>query len=381
MDGKAMTASRRVIITGIGLGSPLGWTSQNHLDGFADVSPPSPAFVEAWRPCCMLDAGAFDPADHVPARSDRRQMEQWQLLGVSAAAQALVSARCPEGVARQDVALNIAANGGAREHVVDIALLSELRNAPDRDLRLNMELGRKLRPSFLLGQLANMLAGNIAILLGTGGGARTFLGEEIAGVQALRDAVARIAAGQDECILLVAVFDAQQAHTVLSLELGGLLQREPAPPVLSGARSGLVPGTQAVALVLEAEEAARRRGAPLRAVVGAVAEAWAPAWSLAGSLADRLAGLTEGHGVDLCLTGASGLPGVTAIEIEAIHRLLPDVSVQAVGDRIGHGMEATFPALVALAAQRVEAGPARSVLASVVGHRHGAGAALVEAVS
>jgi 3-oxoacyl-[acyl-carrier-protein] synthase II len=376
-----MTASRRVIITGIGLGSPLGWTPQNHLDGLTDVSPPPPPFVEAWRPYCILDAGAFDPDAHVPARSDRRQMERWQLLGVSAAAQALASARCPEGGPRQDIALNVAANGGAREHDVDVALLSELRDAPERDLRLNMELDRKLRPSFLLGQLANMLAGNIAILLGTGGGARTFLGEEIAGVQALRDAVARIAAGQDECILLAAVFDAQQDHTVLSLALGGLLQRGPAPPVLCGTRSGLVPGTQAVALVLEAEDAARRRGAPLRAVVGTVAEAWAPARSLAGSFGERLASLTEGHCVDLCLTGASGLPDATAIEIEAIHGVLPGVPVEAVGDRIGHGMEATFPALVALAAQRVDAGQARSVLASAVGHRHGAGAVIVEAVS
>jgi 3-oxoacyl-[acyl-carrier-protein] synthase II len=339
-----------------------------------------PAYVEAWLPYCIHDVAAFDPAEHVPAQSDRRQMERWQLLGVTAAAQALASAGLQEGVLRQDIALNIAANGGAREHEVDVALLNGLGNAPDRDLRLNVELGRKLRPSFLLGQLANMLAGNIAVVLGTGGGARTFLGEEIAGIQAVRDAVARIAAGQNEIILLAAVFDAEQAHTVLSLALGGLLQTEPAPPILDGVRSGLVPGTRAVALVLEAEEEARRRGAPLRAMLGAVAEVWAPDPSCESSFGDSLAGLTEGRRVDLCITGASGLPDTTAIEIGAIHRLLPGVSIQAVGDRIGHGMEATFPALVALAAQTVEAGAARSVLASVVGHRHGAGAVIVEAV-
>jgi 3-oxoacyl-[acyl-carrier-protein] synthase II len=375
-----MTASRRVVITGVGLGSPLGWTHRDHRDGLANTSP-LPAYVEAWRPYCVLDVAAFDPADHVPARSDRRQMERWQLLGVSAAAQALASAKLSEGAPRRGVPLNIAANGGAREHEVDVALLTELGNAPDRDLRLNAELGRKLRPSFLLGQLANMLAGNIAIILGTGGGARTFMGEEMAGVQALRDAVARIAAGQNDCILLAAVFDAEQAPTVLSLALGGLLQKEPAPPVLSGVRSGLVPGTQAVALVLEAEDAARRRGAPLRAVVGEVAEAWPPAPSLEDILGDCLAALREDARVDLCITGASGLPDATATEIEAIRRLLPGVPIQAVGDRIGHGMEATFPTLVALAAQTVEAGASGSVLASAVGHRRGAGAVIVEAIS
>ncbi len=52
-----------------------------------------------------------------------------------------------------------------------------------------------LRPTLFLAQLSNLLAGNISIVHGVTGSSRTFMGEESAGVDAVRIALARIAAG------------------------------------------------------------------------------------------------------------------------------------------------------------------------------------------
>ena len=50
-----------------------------------------------------------------------------------------------------------------------------------------------LRPTLFLAQLSNLLAGNISIVHGVTGSSRTFMGEEAAGVDAVRIALARIA--------------------------------------------------------------------------------------------------------------------------------------------------------------------------------------------
>lgn len=119
-------------------------------------------------------------------------MEPWQLLGVSAARLALEDAGIVEAQALEALYLNVCANGGARECDLDIEVLEALHAANDPDAALLGALNRKLRRSFLLGQLSNMLAGNIAIILGVGGGARSFMGGYMAGADALADAVARV---------------------------------------------------------------------------------------------------------------------------------------------------------------------------------------------
>ena len=67
---------------------------------------------------------------------------------------------------------------------------------------LNERLMSDLRPTLFLAQLSNLLAGNIAIVHGVCGTSRTFMGEEAAGFDAARIALARIAAGQSDIALI-----------------------------------------------------------------------------------------------------------------------------------------------------------------------------------
>src|SRR5262245_27104839 len=153
---------------------------------------------------------SFD--SQIPKKGDQRQMEPWQRIGVYAAGLALDSAGVKGNadiLGRMDMI--VAAGGGERDLAVDGAILSGLPKAGENpgaegggehDRFLNERLMSDLRPTLFLAQLSNLLAGNISIVHGVTGSSRTFMGEESAGVDAVRIALARIAAGQSEIALV-----------------------------------------------------------------------------------------------------------------------------------------------------------------------------------
>ena len=135
----------------------------------------------------------------IPRKGDQRQMEPWQRIGTYAAGLALDYAGVKgnaEILGRMDMI--VAAGGGERDVAVDGAILSGLRGAANPGHFLNERLMNDLRPTLFLAQLSNLLAGNISIVHGVTGSSRTFMGEEAAGVDAVRIALARVAAGQSE---------------------------------------------------------------------------------------------------------------------------------------------------------------------------------------
>ena len=80
-----------------------------------------------------------------------------------------------------------------------------------------------LRPTLFLAQLPNLLAGNISLVHGVVGSSRTFMGEEAAGVDAVRVAQARVASGQSELTLVGGAYNGARWDVLLAFELGGVL--------------------------------------------------------------------------------------------------------------------------------------------------------------
>ena len=76
-----------------------------------------------------------------------------------------------------------------------------------------------LRPTLFLAQLSNLLAGNISIVHGVTGSSRTFMGEESAGVDAVRIALARIAAGQSDIALVGGAYNGERARPADALRV------------------------------------------------------------------------------------------------------------------------------------------------------------------
>ena len=367
--------SRAVVITGLGLVSCAGEGVEAHLAALdGDAAPRTDTETFAPYPVHPAPAIAWD--GQIPKRSDQRQMEAWQRLGVYAAGLALDSAGVKDDAAlKQALHLVVAAGGGERDYAADGAILTGLRDAPEPGAYLNERLQNDLRPTLFLAQLSNLLAGNIAIVHGVTGASRTFMGEESAGVDALRIAQARVASGQIDAILVGGSYNAERPDVLVIHAMGGFLARDVYRPVFArGGSGGFILGSCAAFLMLESQAHAAARGARAMARLDAVASdrtRRAP-----GGVAASLEALWRQAGLstpDHILSGATGCAPITAEERDALAQLAPDAQLRALGDVVGHGLEVAAPFGVALAAALVAAGRAREVAVTTVGHRRGEG--------
>jgi 3-oxoacyl-[acyl-carrier-protein] synthase II len=378
-----MSERRDVVVTGIGLVSCAGEGIAAHLAAL-DAGAPARTDTETFAPYTVHPVAPLALDGQIPKKSDQRQMEPWQRLGVYAAGLALESAGVKgDADLKGRMHLVVSAGGGERDTAVDGAILTGLRAAEDPGAYLNEHLQNDLRPTLFLAQLSNLLAGNIGIVHGVTGASRTFMGEEAAGTDALRIAQARIASGQVDCMLVGGSYSAERPDVMVIHEMGGYLRARDFRPVFDRMpedEAGFILGSAAAFLVLEAAEHAASRGARALARLGPVGSdrtKRAP-----GSTEASLAALWAATGLaapDAVIAGATGVAPVTAEEGAALARLAPGVPVTALGDLTGHSLETTAPFGVALAAALVSEKGLAEVAVTVVGHRRGEGVIRVTA--
>jgi 3-oxoacyl-[acyl-carrier-protein] synthase II len=374
---------RDVVITGIGIASSLGEGVETHAAALA-AGGPSVVDTEGFKPYPVHPLKPLELDKQIPKKSDQRQMEPWQRLGVYTAGLALDSAGLKDDVeAKSALQVIVAAGGGERDHAVDAAILEGLRSANDTGAFLNERLMGDLRPTLFLAQLSNLLAGNIAIVHGVTGPSRTFMGEEQAGVDAIRTAHARIASGQSDLMLVGGAYNAERRDMLLLFELGGYLHRDDFKPVFEREDApGLITGSAGAFLVLESAERAAARGAKAYAKLKHTAAARSR--REAGTVQSALNGLLGSFGPvasnALAISAATGCAGITGEEAAAIAAAAASAKRIATGDLVGHGVEAAFPVSVALAAIALSAGQAKEAIVTGAGHWRGEGAAhLVQA--
>ncbi|MEE8629499.1 MULTISPECIES: beta-ketoacyl-ACP synthase [Methylobacterium] len=372
-----MTAvpTRPVVVTGLGLVSCAGEGVEAHLAAYRSAQAPR-TDAKTFAPYPVHPVAPLSLDGQISKKSDQRQMEPWQRLGVYAAGLALDAAGAKADAAlKSAMHLVVAAGGGERDYAVDGQILTGLRQAADPGAYLNERLQNDLRPTLFLAQLSNLLAGNIAIVHGVTGASRTFMGEESSGVDALRIAQARIAAGQLDIVLVGGSYNAERADVLLIHEMGGHLSKPEYRPVFERAAApGFILGSGAAFLVLEAADHAAARGARALARLDAVASDRTKRRD--GSVADSLTDLWGRAGLarpDAVISAATGCAGITGEERDALTALAPQAPVRALGDLTGHTLEAAAPFGAALAAALVAAGEAREVAVTAVGHRRGEG--------
>src|SRR5439155_18459637 len=95
-----------------------------------------------------------------------------------------------------------------------------------------------LRPTLFLAQLSNLLAGNISIVHGVTGSSRTFMGEESAGVDAVRIALARIEAGQSDIVLVGGAQNSERRDFLIIFAFGEKLVKDRFAPAWERAACG-----------------------------------------------------------------------------------------------------------------------------------------------
>jgi len=368
---------RDVVITGIGLASSLGEGIETHAAALGGGAAPV-VDATSFAPYPVHPLKALELDRQIPKKSDQRQMEPWQRLGVYTAGLALDGAGLKEdAAAKADLQVIVAAGGGERDHAVDSAILTDLRGAREPGPFLNERLMGDLRPTLFLAQLSNLLAGNIGIVHGITGASRTFMGEEQAGVDAIRIAHARIASGQAETILVGGSYNAERRDMLLLFELGGYLRQGGFAPVFARDDApGLITGSASAFLVLESAERAAARGAHAHARLGKVAATRSKRQpgTVEAALRGLLAGFGEVSTGALAVSAATGVAGITAEEATAV-ATLPGGHRVATGDLLGHAVEAAFPVSIALAAAALSTGQAAEAVVTGAGHWRGEGAA------
>jgi 3-oxoacyl-[acyl-carrier-protein] synthase II len=391
---------REVWITGVGLLTCLGEGLEATWNYFAGGNPPR-YDDQSFAPYIVHSLGPISFDKQIPKKGDQRQMEMWQRIGVYAAGLALDDA----GLAGKHDLLDhtdmiTAAIGGERDVPVDTAILAGVRKADKPDVFLNERLMNDLRPTLFLAQLPNLLAGNISIVHGVVGSSRTFLGEESSGVDAVRIAHARVAAGQSEVTLVGGASYGSRWDHLLGFELGGApLQGKFASVWDRGPQGGIAYATLGAFLVLESPQHAQARGARAHARISAVrsdrnrrGEGEIEAtlrrqWEAIAPKVDRARAAV--------ISGATGMEPATSAERRAIEEF--DLPVRNTGTYIGHGIEAQFAANLGIgcmvlehgklfpptgSADKGESPPSLSqLIVTSVGSWRGEGLALLERVS
>jgi 3-oxoacyl-[acyl-carrier-protein] synthase II len=392
-----VNARQEVWITGVGLITCLGEGLEANWQHLARGDPPA-YDDKSFAPYIVHPLAPVNFDKQIPKKSDQRQMEPWQRIGVYAAGLALGDAGIigkPELLDTTDMI--VAAGGGERDIAVDTAILAEARKRGNAGAFLNERLMNDLRPTLFLAQLPNLLAGNISIVHGVVGSSRTFLGEESAGVDAVRIAHARIAAGQSELTLVGGAYNGARWDVLLAFEqAGALLKGEFSPIGSRGNSGGMALGNMGAFLVLESRKHAERRGARAHARIKMVRSDRATRQP--GDIEATLRRQWESIAAEInperaaVISGASGLEPATAAE----HSVLKEIGlpIRNTGTYIGHGVEAQFMANLAIACAAVEQGklyPAQGpgdagagpsdlsqVVATGVANWRGEGLALIE---
>ncbi|KWE50265.1 beta-ketoacyl-[acyl-carrier-protein] synthase II [Burkholderia ubonensis] len=268
--------SRRIVVTGMGIVSPLGcevesvWSrllkGHSGLAGLPDdITEGIATKVGGVVP--MLTSGCpwgFDPALAVEPK-DQKKMDRFSLFALSAAQEALKQAGWqPETEdARQRTATIVASGVGGFGAIVDAVRITDNRGP------------RRLSPFTVPSFLANMAAGHISIRHGFCGPLGAPVTACAASAQAIGDAARLIRAGEadiavcggaEACIDRVSLGSFAAART---MSTGFNDHPTQASRPFDAGRDGFVMGEGAGMLVIEDLEHALRRGAtPIAEVLG-----------------------------------------------------------------------------------------------------------------
>jgi len=347
---------RRVVVTGMGLVTPLGcgvracWdrllagqSGLSRIESF-DVSD-LPSKIAGQIPHGTTAEGYFNANDYM-APKDQRKLDRFIVYGMAAAQQAVEDAGwTPEDEESRDrTGVMIGSGIGGLETICEGAVTVHERGP------------RKLSPFFIPAALINLVSGQVSIRYGFRGPNHSVVTACSTGAHAIGDAARLIGLGDADvmvaggaegaiCRIGVAGFSAARA---LSTGYNDTPERASRPWDVG--RDGFVMGEGAGVVVLEELEHARQRGAPIYGEVlgyGLSGDAYhitAPAEDGNGAYramqgALRSAGLAP-ESIDYVNAHGTSTPKGDEIEVGAVKRLfgptVSEVAISSTKSAIGH---------------------------------------------
>jgi len=361
---------RRVVITGLGLLTPLGWgveTSWKNILAGKSGAGRITAFDSDGYGCQVacevprIDGrgyggpeveGSFDP-DQVMSAKDRRRIDDFILYAVAAADEAVKDAGwTPEDEAERE-----------RTGVIIGSGIGGLSTIADTTLELEAKGPRRVSPFFIPSALINLASGHVSIRYGFKGPNHSVVTACATGAHAIGDAARIIKYGDADvmiaggaeaviCKLAIAGFVACRAMVT---RFNDTPQKASRP--YDKDRDGFVMGEGAGVLVLEEYEHAKARGAKIYAEV--------KGYGLSGDAYHITAPSEDGDGGFRAMRAALKDSGLDATDIDYVN---------------AHGTSTMADGIELAAVQRLLGGHAAKVAMSstksMTGHLLGAAGAI-----
>jgi len=347
---------RRVVVTGIGLVTPLGANASvtwdrliNGESGITEVTQfdvkDLPAKIAGTVPEGATDLGLFCPDDWLEPK-EQRKIDRFILLGMVAASQAVENsgwiAKTPEDQNRTGVIIGSGIGG--------------LQQINDNAIKLNEAGPRRISPFFIPAALINLVSGQVSIKFGFKGPNHAVVTACSTGAHAIGDAArlimlddadVMIAGGAEAAVnrLGFAGFSAARA-----LSTGFNDKPESASRPWDESRDGFVMGEGAGVVVLEEYEHAKKRGANIYAEIvgyglsGDAHHITAPADDGDGAFRSMKNALKRAQlnpaDIDYINAHGTSTPLGDMIELGAVSRLfgqhLEDIAMSSTKSSIGH---------------------------------------------
>ena len=312
-----MNATRRVVITGIGLVTPLGGdadTTWRRLIAGESGAAPVETFKVDDLPCriaCMVprgDAaeGKFNPDDWMEPK-EQRKVDDFILYAVSAATQALKDAGWAPSTYEEQIETGVLIGSG----------IGGLGGINDAAILVDDKGPRRLSPFFIPGRLINLAGGYVSIRHGLKGPNHAVVTACSTGAHAIGDAARIIQWGDAEVMVAGGTESAVNrlgfagfcACRALSTGFNDTPTRASRP--YDRDRDGFVMGEGAGMVVLENYDHAVARGARIYAeVIG---------YGMSGDAYHITAPSESGDGAFRCMTAALKRAGVSPAEIDYVN--------------------------------------------------------------
>jgi 3-oxoacyl-[acyl-carrier-protein] synthase II len=297
---------RRVVVTGMGIVSPLGigvehvWrrliAGQSGISAIQsfDVSD-LPAKVAGEVPAGLRAEGGLDLAEWIPVK-DVKKMDRFIQLGLVAAIEAVEDSGWMPEDEDDRCATGVMIGSG----------IGGLQSIYDASVQVHEGKVRRLSPFFIPSALINLVSGHVSIRYGFKGPNHSAVTACATGVHAIGDAARLISLGEADVMV---AGGAEAAVCALSTAFNDEPPRASRP--WDRDRDGFVMGEGAGVLVLEEYEHAKKRGAKIYAEIGG--------YGLSGD-AHHITAPAEGHdGAFRAMKAALRNGGVEPSEIQYVN--------------------------------------------------------------
>jgi 3-oxoacyl-[acyl-carrier-protein] synthase II len=319
-----MNNRRRVVITGMGLVSPLGldlrtfWHLLSH--GKSGIKPITSFDTSPFSASLAGEISDFDPTDFIQAKKARRMGRVSQF----AVAAALMAGR--------DAELNLDEEDRSRVAVCFGTSVGGLKEAFEAHDSMLAKHYKHTNPFTMTTTFPNAVSAEVSIALGTHGECETYS----IGCSSTANAVGRAydlirshdvdiaVVGGAEAPLHPTIFSAMDAGRTLAPDQGGTIRNLPRP--FDRTRCGIVLGEGAGCFVLEEQEHAERRGARIYAEL----EGWAFTTDAFSMARPEETGREHRRAIDRAMASAHWFPeevdyinacGLGTVELDLIETL------------------------------------------------------------